>query len=181
MADILCRNWGVLLLRGLIAIAFGFLVLMLFRTLLVVLVLPFGTYVLVDGILAAGIAIGERAMRGHWWVLLCWGLAGVGVGILTFFAPPCSASHFMSYIAIWAFTTGVLEVVTAISLQGKLGSERLLVLVGIMSVLFGVSIIALSGTGAFVLSRIIAAYAVIFGVLLGVLGLRARTAPMPSA
>jgi uncharacterized membrane protein HdeD (DUF308 family) len=62
-----------------------------------------------------------------------------------------------------------------------LGAEWLLVLVGLMSVVFGVSIIALSGAGVFVLSRLIAAYAVSFGILFGVLGLRARIAPMPSA
>lgn len=170
----------MLLLRGLIAAAFGVLSLLLFRTYVSVLILPFGTYALTDGILAVGIAIGERAMRRHWWVLLSWGTAGVGVGILTFFVPPTSALHFMCYVAIWAATTGVVEVVTAILLRGKLGSEWLLVLVGLMSVVFGVSVVALSGAGPLVLSRLIAAYAVIFGVLLGVFGLRVRTAPMPA-
>jgi uncharacterized membrane protein HdeD (DUF308 family) len=171
----------VLFLRGLIAVAFGVLALMLFRTYVSVLIIPFGTYALTDGILAVGIAIGERAMRGHRWVLLSWGIAGVGVGILTFFVPPTSALHFMCYIAIWAATTGVMEVVTAIFLRGKLGSEWLLVLVGLISVVFGASIIALSGAGAFILSRLVAAYAVTFGALFGILGLRARTATMLSA
>ena len=181
LADILVRNWLVLLLRGFFAIAFGVIALLLSPTLLRVLVLPFGTYVLADGVLGVGIAIGEPAGRGHWWVLLLWGLSGIGVGILTYFASPGSALEFMCYIAIWAITTGVLEVMTALRLRRRLGAEWLLVLVGFMSVVFGASVIVLSGASALVLSRLIAAYAVIFGVLLGILAFRARMAPVPSA
>ena len=181
LADVLSRNWLVLLVRGLIAIAFGVLVLVISRVLLNVLILPFGTYVLADGILGAGIVLGERAGRGHWWVLLGWGLAGVIIGILTFFLPPGSARDFMIYIAIWAVVTGVLEIMTAVHLRKKLGAEWLLVLAGVISVAFGVSVMVLSGAGAFVLSRVIAAYAGTFGILLGVLALGARTVRLPSA
>ena len=181
LAYILSRNWLVLLLRGLIAIIFGVLALLLTKSWLSVLIVPFAAYALVDGMLGVGIAIGEPMGLWHWWVLFFWGLVGVVVGIMTYFGPPRSALEFMCYIAIWAVATGVLEVMTAIRLRKKLGAEWLLVLAGLMSVVFGASIIALSGAGPFVLSRLIAAYAIIFGILFGVLGLRARTAPMPSA
>lgn len=181
LAYILSRNWLVLLLRGLIAIIFGVLALLLTQNRLSVLVLPFAVYALADGMLGVGIAIGEPMGLWHWWVLFFWGLVGVVVGILTYFVPARTLLEFMCYIAIWATTTGVLEVMTAIRLRKKLGAEWLLVLAGLMSVAFGASIIALSGAGPFVLSRLIAAYAIIFGVLLGILGLRVRTAPMPSA
>jgi len=181
LADILSRNWVVLLLRGILAIIFGVLALLLTKNWISVLIWPFGAYAFVDGILGVGIALGEPAGRGHWWELFFWGLSGVAVGILTFFERPRSALEVMFYIAIWAVATGVLEVMTAIRLRKKLGAEWLLVLAGLVSVVFGASIIALSGAGPFVLSRLIAAYAIIFGVLLGILGLRARTAPMPSA
>ncbi len=180
LADILSRNWLVLLLRGLIAIVFGVLALLLVKNWLSVLVVPFAIYALADGMLGVGIAIGEPMGLWHWWVLFFWGLVGVVVGILTYFGQPRTLLEFLCYIAIWATTTGVLEVMTAIRLRRKLGAEWLLVLTGFLSVVFGVSIIALSGTGAFVLSRIIAAYAVVFGILFGVLGFRARIAPMPA-
>ena len=181
LADVLSRNWLVLLLRGLIAISFGILVFLLFKKFLQVLVLPFGTYALTDGVLGVGVVLGERAGRGHWWVLLCWGLAGVAVGILTFFISPGSALEFMVYIAIWAVATGVLEVMTAVHLRRRLGAEWLLILTGLISVIFGVSIVVLSGVGAFLLARMIAAYAIGFGVMLGTWALRARAARLPSA
>ena len=181
LADILSRNWLVLLLRGLIAIAFAVIVLAVSRTLLSVLILPFGTYALADGVLGAGIVLGERTGRGYWWVLLCWGLTGVVAGILTFFLPPGSALAFMCYIGIWAIVTGVLEVMTATSLRRNMGAEWLLVLAGIISVVFGTAIIVLSGAGAFALSRMIAAFSCVFGLLLGSLAFRARTPRSPSA
>lgn len=180
LADILSRNWLALLLRGFIAVVFSGLVLLLTRNRLSVLIAPFAAYVLADGVLGVGIALGEPAGRWHWWVLFFWGLSGVVVGILTYFAPPRTALEFMCCVAIWAIATGILEVMTAIRLRRNLGAERLLVLGGLMSGVFGVSLIVLSGAGPLVLSRLMAAYAVIFGVLLGVFGLRARTAQMPA-
>jgi uncharacterized membrane protein HdeD (DUF308 family) len=180
LAYILSRSWLVLMLRGLIAIILGVLSFRLTTNSGVKpLIVPFAVYALADGLLGVGIVIGESARRGSWLALFFWGLSGVVMGILSYFAPPRTRPEFMWYIAIWAFATGVLEVMTAIRLRRKLGAEWLLGLAGLLSVIFGVSIIALSGTGAFVLSRIIAAYAVTFGVLLGVLGLWAHTAPMP--
>jgi len=183
LADILSRNWLVLLVRGLLAIIFGFLALLLTKNRISVLITPFAAYAFVDGVLALGIALGEPAGRGSLWLLLLWGCSGVGAGILTYFVqPPRSRLEFMCYIAIWAVTTGVFEVLIAVRLHRKLGAEWLLILAGLMSVVFGASIVALSKAhGAFVLSRLIAAYAFAFGVLIGIIGLRARTAPLPSA
>jgi|WetSurMetagenome_2_1015567.scaffolds.fasta_scaffold320161_1 uncharacterized membrane protein HdeD (DUF308 family) len=180
LAYILSRNWLVLLLRGLIAIVFGVLALLLTKPGVSPLIWPFIIYALADGMLGVGIVLGEPAGRGSWLALFLWGLSGVGIAVLTYSARPRSRLEFMWDIAIWAFATGVLEIVTAIRLRRKLGAEWLLVIAGLMSVVFGVSIIELSGAGVFVLSRIIAAYSFTFGILLGVLGLRARTASMPS-
>ena len=178
LADILCRNWFVLLLRGFFAITFGVLALLLTKGSIAVLVWPFGIYAFVDGVLGVGIVIGESTGRPHWWVLLLRGLVGIGVGLLTLLEPPHSVLAFFSYIAVWTITTGVLEVMTANYLRRKLGGEWLLVLSGLASVAFGAFLFGLLRASALVLSRLIAAYAVFFGALLAILAFRARTAPV---
>lgn len=178
LADILCRNWLVLLLRGLMAVGFGGWV---FRTQLNAIVLPFCTYALADGVLGVGISIGEYTGDGRWWALFGWGLAGIGIGVLTFLSPSMNRLRLMCYIALWAATTGVLVAMTAVFLRGKLGAEWLLVLAGLISVVFGISVVALSGTGPFMLSRMIAGYYVVFGIILGMLALRARAVNLPAA
>jgi len=180
LADLLARNWWVLLLRGLLAVTFGVLAVLLTKSSLAVLVWPFGTYIFVDGVLGTGIVIGESTGRAHWWVLLFRGLTGVGVGLLTLLAPPRSLQAFFWYIAIWTIATGVLEIMTAYYLRRKLGGEWLFVIGGILSVVFAVLLFGLLvlGARALVMSRVIAAYALFFGVLFAILAFRARTAPV---
>lgn len=174
LAAIFSRNWWVLLLRGLAAMAFGILAWVLPGPSVAALVLLFGVYVMVDGILGVGTAIAGRKERDHWPVLLLWGLVGIGVGILTFLAPAITALALLFYIAVWAIGTGVLEIVAAIRLRREIRGEWLLVLGGLASVVFGTFLMARPVAGALALLWLIGTYAVIFGALLVILAFRAR-------
>jgi len=175
LAAILSRNWWVLLLRGIVAIIFGALTWMQPGISLAALVLLFGAYSMADGILGAWTAVAGRKEHEHWWVLLLEGLVGIGVGVLTLFAPGVTALALLFYIAIWAVTTGVLEIVAAIRLRKEIEGEWLLVLGGLASVAFGVLLMARPGAGALAVLWIIAAYAVVFGAILVVLAFKARS------
>jgi uncharacterized membrane protein HdeD (DUF308 family) len=173
LASILCRNWVVLLLRGLIAIAFGVLTWFqpgVSRTLLYL----FGAYALVDGTLGIGIAIGERTGHEYWWVLFFWGLAGAGVGVMTFLVPGVSPQVLLFYISVWAIATGICETVTAIRLRREIDGEWLLFLGGLASVVFGGLLMANPNAGGHALLWLITAYAIGFGVLLVILAFRTR-------
>jgi uncharacterized membrane protein HdeD (DUF308 family) len=174
LATIFFRNWWVLLLRGLIAIAFGVLTWLQPGISLAALVLLFGAYTLADGVLGVWMAIRGRKQYEDWWVLLLWGLIDIGVGILTFVAPGVTALALLFYIAIWAIATGVLEIVVAIRLRREIEGEGLLILGGLASVVFGALLMAQPGAGALALLWLIAAYAVIFGIMLVILAFRLR-------
>lgn len=174
LATILARHWWVLLLRGLIAIAFGVLAWFQPGVTLAALILLFGVYVFADGILGVGTAIAGRKQHEHWWVLLLWGLVGMAVGILAFMAPGITALALLFYIAVWAIATGVLEIVAATRLRKEIAGEWLLVLGGLASVVFGAVLVARPGVGALAVIWLIAAYAVLFGILLVLLAFRVR-------
>ncbi|MGH8686680.1 MAG: HdeD family acid-resistance protein [Burkholderiales bacterium] len=174
LASMLFRHWWVLLLRGLTAIAFGVLTWVMPAISLAVLILLFGAYALVDGVLAVWMAIAGRGEHEHWWVMLLWGLVGIGVGILTFLAPGVTAFALLFYIAIWAIATGMLQIVAAIRLRREMQGEWVLILAGIASVVFGVLLVANPGAGVLAVLWLIAIYAVVFGVLLVILSLKAR-------
>jgi len=174
LATILSRTWWMLLLRGLIAIAFGLLIWLQPAVSLAALVLFFGAYVLADGILGVWGAVMGRKEHEDWWVLLLWGLVGVGVGILTFMAPGVTALALLFYIAAWAIATGVLQIIAAVRLRKMIRGEWWLILGGLASVIFGVLLMASPGTGALAVLWLIAAYAVVFGVLLVLLAFKAR-------
>jgi uncharacterized membrane protein HdeD (DUF308 family) len=174
IATILSRGWWRLLLRGLAAIAFGVLTWLRPGISLAALVLLFGAYAMADGILGVWTAIAGRKDQEYWWVLLLGGLLGIGIGLLTFAVPSLTALGLLFYIAIWAIGRGVLEIVAAIRLRKEIRGEWLLILGGLASVAFGVLLMAQPGAGALTLLWLIAAYAVLYGIVLEALALKAR-------
>ena len=169
------RNWWLMLLRGLAAIGFGILVITKPQISLQVLVYLFGVYVLVEGILGVALAIQGRNEIGSWGVLLLWGLLGVAVGILAFSRPDLTALALLFYIALWAIATGVLEIAAAIRLREVLQNEWLLILAGIVSVAFGVWLVARPDAGALAVLWAIGIYAIVFGVLVVLFAFKIRS------
>jgi uncharacterized membrane protein HdeD (DUF308 family) len=136
LSTILHRTWWVLLLRGLVAIAFGVLTWAQPAVSLAALVLTFGAFTFVDGLLGVYSAIQGRDQMRHWWVLLLWGLAGVVVGVLTVVAPGVTALVMTLYIGAWALVTGVL--------QPGAGMMAMLWVLATYAVIFGVLMVLLS-------------------------------------
>lgn len=174
IAGILSRGWWMLLLRGLVAIAFGVLTWMQPAITLVALVTLFGAYAVVDGALAVWVAVTGRKENDHWGLLLLGGLLGIGVGILTFMAPGLTALALLFYIAIWAIGTGVLQIAVAIRLRKEIQGEFFLILAGLALVAFGVMLITRPGAGALSVLSLIACFAVAFGLIMVILAFKVR-------
>ncbi len=174
LAGVLCRNWWVLLLRGLVAIAFGLLAWLQPEISLAVLVLLFGAYSMADGLLSVAMALAGRRQDDNWWLLLIEGLLGAIVGILAFAAPTAMGLALLFCIAAWAILTGFLEVVLAIALRKETTGEWRLALAGVASVLFGAVLMAQPRASAIALLWLIALYAVLFGLLLVLLAFKVR-------
>jgi uncharacterized membrane protein HdeD (DUF308 family) len=173
MAHALAKNWWMLLLRGIAAIIFGLLALAWPGMTLLTLILFYGAYVLVDGVLAIVAAITGGAPMPRWWLAIV-GLLGVAAGLLTFLMPGLTAILLLYFIAGWAIATGALQIIGAIRLRKEIDNEWLLILGGIVSVLFGAAMMAAPGAGALALITVIGIYAVIIGVLLVALSFRLK-------
>ena len=77
-------------------------------------------------------------------------------------------------VAIWAIVTGILEIITAVRLRKEIEGEWLLGLAGVVSVIFGILLITNPGAGALAVLWLIAAYALILGVLMIILAFKVR-------
>jgi uncharacterized membrane protein HdeD (DUF308 family) len=176
--DSLARNWWVVFLRGLAGIIFGLITFFEPGISLAALVLLFGAYALVDGVLSIATAVRRRG-ADRWWLLLLEGIAGILAGLATFIWPAITAIVLLYLIAAWALVTGVLEIAAAIRLRKAITGEWLLALSGIASVILGVLLIIAPGPGALAVVIWIGAYAFIFGALLVALSFRLRSLRTP--
>jgi uncharacterized membrane protein HdeD (DUF308 family) len=174
MQAMLARYWWVPVLRGVFAVLFGLAAFFWPGLTAVVLVSLFGAYVLIDGIFAVIAGIRSYGDRERWWATLLEGLAGIVIGVLTFLSPGTTALALLYFIAAWALLTGVFEIFAAIRLRKAIEGEWMLALAGVASVLFGILLIIQPGSGALALIWLIGGYALVFGVLLIILGFRMR-------
>jgi uncharacterized membrane protein HdeD (DUF308 family) len=175
MVMTLAHNWWILALRGLCAIIFGILAFVWPGVTLGVLVLLYGAYALVDGVLAIIAALSKRQGSGlPWWALLLEGLLGIAAGIVTFVWPGITALFLLFLIAGWAIVTGVFEIIAAIRLRKEIEGELWLALSGIVSIIFGVLLFVRPGAGALTVVWLIGAYAIFFGIFLLALAFRLK-------
>lgn len=171
---ILARHWWALVLRGVVAVLFGLLAFLWPGITLIVLVMLFGAYAVIDGLFAIGAAVRIHRLDGRWWGLLIEGILGVVVGIVTLVWPAITALVLLYLIAFWAIFTGILELIAAIHLRREIQGELLLGLGGMISIVFGLLLLLRPGTGALAVVWLIGAYALVFGVVLIWLGWRMR-------
>jgi uncharacterized membrane protein HdeD (DUF308 family) len=185
MLRTLAQNWWAIMLRGVVAVLFGLSAFAWPGLTLAILVLLYGAYALVEGVLAVLWAVaGRRAGAFPWGVLLA-GLAGIAFGIVTFAWPGLTALALIYLVGWWAIIRGVFEIIAAFHLRREIDNEWLLGLAGLLSVLFGIFVILAPGAGALALIWWIGAFAVVVGVLTIILslrlkGLKTRLASMPT-
>jgi uncharacterized membrane protein HdeD (DUF308 family) len=152
-AAYLRSHWWVPLLRGILSIVLGAVLFALPISAVFTLVLLFGAFALADGILAIVQALRfAHPDRGSWWYLVLQGVAGIAIGLLTFFYPGITAHTLGLLIAIWAVVTGLFEIGAAIRLRKDIPNELILIgallaivyLVAGYSIVWGIALIALA-------------------------------------
>jgi uncharacterized membrane protein HdeD (DUF308 family) len=174
LADTLTHNWWLLALRGLVAVIFGVIAFIWPGITLFALIMLFGAFALVNGVLS--VLLAAKAPKGYprFGSLLIGGLCGIFAGIITFFWPGLTALGLLILIAVWAIVTGIMEIYAAIKLRKEIKGEWLLILAGLASVAFGVLLMLMPGPGALVLVLWIGAYAIVLGILLFILAFKMR-------
>ncbi len=161
MLALLAENWWAFVLRGIFAILFGIGAVSFPNLTVVVLVVLFGFYCLVDGFTSLVLAF-EAESKG-WYVL--GGLVSLAAGVIAFMRPGLTAIAVLIVIGLWAIVRGVIEIVTAIQIRKEVAGEWMLAAAGIISVLFGLFVVARPGQGALAVIWLIALFALIFGFL----------------
>jgi len=102
------RTWWLAALRGVLAIVFGVAVFVSPGLTFDVLVLLFGAYAFVDGVVVLSFGLMAAGEHGRWWPLVVGGIVGLAIGVLTFVQPAATALALVYVIGAWAIATAAL-------------------------------------------------------------------------
>lgn len=164
MLERLQKKWWLVLLRGIFAIIFGLIALLSPGIVLVTLLLYFGIVAVFSGLflIIEGIAVksDDRGMR------ILEGILSLLFGLLFIFMPGFVFSFVMYFIAFWAITGGIFQIINAIRLRKEITNEWLAILNGVITLIFGILVLFNVLAGAQALVMVFGIYALIAGILL---------------
>ncbi len=166
------RNWWAFAIRGLVALAFGVIALLMPLPTLFALVLLFSAWAVVSGAFSLVSGLRGTSHRPRDWWMVASGVASIIAGILAFVWPGITALVLLVFVGAWAVVTGALEVIAAYQLRDRIRGELLLVIDGVVSIAFGVFVLVFPGAGALAVVWLIGAYAIFSGVVLLALAVR---------
>ena len=92
------------------------------------------------------------------------GVLGIVAGVVTFAWPGLTALSLLYLVAFWAIATGTFQVIAAIALRRELDNEFWMALGGVASIVFGVLLVAFPGEGLISLVWLVGLWSVVFGV-----------------
>jgi uncharacterized membrane protein HdeD (DUF308 family) len=171
----LASRWGWVVTRGVLGIVFGLIAFSRPGAMAFSMVLLFGCFAFAAGV-ATIIAAARSGRAGEsWGALLVEGLLGLAVGAVALLWPASTALAFVWMIGAWAIASGALEIASAIKLRKILEHEWLLAIGGALSIAFGLLMFYRPLAGGVAVVWWLGAYALMFGVVMVVLGFRLRS------
>jgi uncharacterized membrane protein HdeD (DUF308 family) len=170
----LVHHWWLIVLRGIAAVIFGMIAWVWPDLTGLALIVCFGVYTAIDGVAALITGIVRLRQRRHAWTFLAEGLVSLGFALAALIWPVFTALTVVTVIGLWAMVTGLVEVFAAVQLRKEIQDEWILALSGFASLIFGALIAFQPASGGVAVVWSIGWYAVVFGVLLVVWGLRLK-------
>ena len=175
MKAILKKTWGHILVWGVLSILFGIISFAWPGLTLTTLVYLFAISVIAEGIAILAGAWQAKDENKNWWLMLLTGVINIVAGIICIANPGITALFFVVLMGVSWLITGLMEIYAAISLRKEITNEGWLALAGILSVLSGLFLILRTGDGALALIWLIAGFAIVFGIILVLLALKAKS------
>jgi uncharacterized membrane protein HdeD (DUF308 family) len=172
---------SLLIMRGVLGVVIGLICFAWPGITIAVLVGIFAIYAILDGITNLFIGLHNTATHGRSWMQVLQGIVGIAAGVLTFIWPGVTALVLILFIGAWAIVTGGLEIAAAIRLRRVIHGEWMLGFSGLISIIFGILVLAFPAAGAVGISWILGAYSAAAGFILIALGIRLRTGPALAA
>ena len=107
--------------------------------------------------------------------MLLLGIVSIVASVFAILNPDVTVLALVLLMGANAIVTGVLDIAVAVRLRQSRRREWLLAVIGVLSIVFGVVVFVLPAAGALAMVWMTSAYALLTGVLLLTLAIRARS------
>ncbi|WP_298722866.1 DUF308 domain-containing protein [uncultured Ferrovibrio sp.] len=157
------RLWWLIVLRGLAALLFGLIAIFWPGISLEFLVILFGAYALVDGLITLFSAIRMPAGLPQRAFLMLTGCVGIAIGLISVLWPAVTVVLLVYFVAAWALVFGLIEIAGSLQMKRQLGPDWPVSKGGILLVIFGLLLISFPGAVAVAATWVIGIFALLLG------------------
>lgn len=163
--NMLSKYWWAIVLRGSLAVVFALILLIWTKDTLSILVIIFGLFVLIEGLISIFGAIGaSKDNHSDWWGAHLRGLIGIIVGFVMLLWPIETVVVFTYMVALWALLMGVLEIWLSTKIVREFAGRSVVLTLGILSLLIGIIIFILPYGSLMTIIWIIGIFCLITGI-----------------
>ena len=152
-----------LAIQGIIAIIFGLLIALYPSVTFALLRLIIGVFVLIWGIIAVARTFTQKPANR--WAIFAGGIIAIILALIILFASGITEALTTWLIAIWAIIWGIVQIVHSVDARKAVGAWLVGVIVGIVSVIFGVILFVWPGLTLMAIISLLGIYLVFFGLL----------------
>ncbi|MFN8590965.1 MAG: DUF308 domain-containing protein [Thermomicrobiales bacterium] len=167
----LVDRWWLFLVQGIVMIVMAVLAVTNPTTILTFI----GAYAIIDGIIKLISGFGDQPADRSRWPALAAGALSVLAGLFIIFYPTAAAQALVYVISVWAIVVGIFLALWAIRLREEISDEWTLLLLALLSIIFGVLALMNVPDGFLALRSLFSAYMILGGVLAIILALRVRS------
>jgi uncharacterized membrane protein HdeD (DUF308 family) len=167
--------WWDILLRGIIALAFGIALLFWPGLSLTVFLLLFAAFAFFDGILVLLQMVTVK--DGRWFWRLVHGVIALIAAAAAVLIPGWTLLAIALLLGFYWIITGLLQIAVAIDLRKVLKGELLLIAAGILSVIVGAILLVYPFVGLIALTQVIGIFSIAAGIILVVLAAKLAMTP----
>lgn len=157
---------GLTVAQGVLAILFGIVALFLPGLTVALLLLFFGIFVLVWGIVGLIVSLSRIGDHKFWWLELIFSLLAVGLAVYVLRNPVEVAAFFVVLIGLTFLVRGVIDLLQGMFDKDSDGNERVFhVIVGVLGIVAGVIALLHPVSAGVAVVWVIGLYAVLYGSL----------------
>ena len=169
----LTATWKMLVVRGVLAIGFGILALVLPIGTVIALALLWGIYALVDGVMSLSHVLARDTSFGSRIAWLALGVIALVAAVVAITRPGVTAVVLTWLLGIWLIVRGLVELVAALG-HTPLAPRWVLVAAALVDGLLGVLFVANPGASAVGVIVALGIFAIVWGATFLVLGVLLR-------